>query len=112
ARKRVGERAAPVRNCHECYLLGLLAARALRSRDIPKEDLSRRVQEWGQVRLAVDELRRPEALSAVGIRNAIRAFREEGVLQIRSGGGGLQFDDRAWKHYTNELRTLLLVTEP
>jgi glycerol-3-phosphate O-acyltransferase len=111
-RRLVGELAETVRNFHEGYLLVLLAARALRSRDIPREELPRRVQEWGQVRLAVDELRRPEALSMVGIKNAIRAFREEGVLQVRSGGGGLQFDERAWKQYTADLRMLLLIAEP
>ena len=111
-RRLVGELAETVRNFHEGYLLVLLAARALRSRDIPREELPRRVQEWGQVRLAVDELRRPEALSMVGIQNAIRAFREEGVLQVRSGGGGLQFDERAWKQYTADLRRLLLIAGP
>lgn len=111
-RRLVGELAETVRNFHEGYLLVLLAARALRSRDIPKDELPTRVQEWGKVRLAVDELRRPEALSMVGIQNAIRAFREEGVLQVRSGGGGLQFDERAWTQYTADLRKLLLIAEP
>ena len=110
-KRRVGELAEIVRNFHEGYMLVLLAARALRSRDIPLEELARRMQEWGQARLAVDELRRPEALSMVGIRNAIHAFREEGVLQVRSGGGGLQFDERAWTQYIADLRMLLLLTE-
>ena len=48
----------------------------------------------------------------VGIKNAIGAFREEGVLQVRSGGGGLQFDERAWNQYVADLRMLLLRVEP
>ena len=111
-KRRVGELAETVRNFHEGYMLVLLAARALRSRDIPLDELAQRVQEWGQARLAVDEIRRPEALSIVGIKNAIGAFREEGVLQVRSGGGGLQFDERAWNQYVADLRMLLLRGEP
>ena len=108
-RRLVGELAEVVRNFHESYLLVLLAARALRSRDISAADLPRRIQEWGEARLAVDELRRPEALSLVNIRNAVDAYREEGVLQLRTGGGGLQFDEVAWRQYTDDLRVLLML---
>ena len=110
-RRLVGELAELVRNFHESYLLVLLAARALRSQDIALDDLAGRVQTWGKVRLAVDELRRPESLSMVGIRNAVRAFREEGVLQVKSGGG-FQFEERAWDRYSGDLRSLLLQSVP
>ncbi len=108
-RQLVGELAEVVRNLHEAYLLVLQATRALRSRDIPAKELAEHVQKWGEVRLAVDELRRPEALSLVGLQNALRAFREDGVMQVRSGGGGLQFDDRGWELYIRELRLLLVL---
>jgi len=95
------------RNFLESYALVLRAARSLRTGDLTAEDLSRRIQKVGEGLLAVDELRRPEALSIVNIDNAVRAYREEGVLQIRTDGGGLQFDQAALDAYGELLQRLL-----
>ena len=61
----------------------------------------------GKALLAVDELTRPEALSLVNIRNAIRAYREEGVLQLKHGGAGLQFDEPTSAAYLSHFERLL-----
>ncbi|MCK6503705.1 1-acyl-sn-glycerol-3-phosphate acyltransferase [Myxococcota bacterium] len=95
------------RNFLESYQLVLRAARGLRARDIPLGELPARVQQVGRGLLAVDELRRPEALSLVNLANAVRAYREEGVIQVRSDGGGLQLDEAALETYGQALGRLL-----
>lgn len=104
---RLAELAGLTRNFVESYLLVLRGARTLRSRDLSADELPRRLQEIGRGLLAVDELRRPEALSIENLKNAVRALREEDVLQIRAGGGGLQFNDDAHRQYTLDLLRLL-----
>lgn len=104
---RLAELAGLTRNFIESYLLVLRAARTLRSRDISVDDLPRRIQEIGKGLLAVDELRRPESLSMENLKNAVRALREEGVLQVKVGGGGLQFEDAAHRQYSDDLLGLL-----
>lgn len=103
----VGELSELTRNFLESYLLVLRATRTLRSRDIPKKELAERIQKVGEGLLAVDELRRPEALSLVTLSNAVRAYQEEGVIQIRSGGGGLQFEEDALALYGDTLQRLV-----
>ncbi len=105
-RRLVGEMAELTRNFVESYLLVLRAAAALRSRDISPDALPGKVQEWGKVRLAAEELRRPEALSLVNLQHAARAWREEGVLRFRSDGGGLQIDDATWRDAVADLNLL------
>jgi len=103
----LAELAGLTRNFVESYLLVLRGARTLRSRDIAPDDLPRRIQEVGRGLLAVDQLRRPEALSLENLKNAVRAFREEGVLQIKAGGAGLQFEEGTHRQYTADLMALL-----
>lgn len=103
----LAELAGLTRNMCESYMLVLRGARALRSRDIAPEDLPRRIQEVGRGLLAVDELRRPEALSVENLKNGVRAFREDGVLQVKVGGGGLQFEERQHRQYMDDLTALL-----
>ena len=104
---RLNEIAGITRNFLESYLLVLRAAMVLRSLDLSLDDLIRRVQKVGADLLEVEELRRPEALSSANLRNAVRAWREEGVLQLRIGGGGLQFDEGLLPTYGKLLRALL-----
>lgn len=106
-KERLGELSELVRSLLESYLLVLRGARQLQARDLPVAELSKRIREVGQGLLAVDELRRPESLSLPNLDHAVRAFREEGVLQLRSGGGGLQFDEAGHDRYTADLRLLL-----
>lgn len=105
--KLVTELAELTRNLLESYALVLRAARALRSRDLRPDQLPLRVQEVGKGLLAVDELSRPESLSLVNLTNAVQAWREEGVLQFRSDGGGLQFEDAVVQQYMDDLKRLV-----
>lgn len=103
---RLEELAVLTDNLRESYRLVLDAGHALRSRDIDPDALPGQVLAHGRARLAVGELRMPESLSIVNLEVAIRAYREEGVLQFRSGGG-LQFDDAALSQYREDLGRLL-----
>ncbi len=103
----VAEVSGVTRNFIESYLLVLLVARKMRSRDIPLKELAKRMQEAGKGYVAVEQLRRSEALSLENIKNAILAFKEEGVLQPRSAKGGLQYDEEAVEQYIANLTALL-----
>jgi glycerol-3-phosphate O-acyltransferase len=106
-REQLTELAELTRNFVESYYLVLRAGRALRTRDISLADLPSKIQEVGESLLAVEELRRPEALSLINLKNAVQAYREEGMLEIRSGGAGLQFDEGAYEQYIHDLKSLL-----
>jgi hypothetical protein len=71
------------------------------------KELAKRMQEAGRGYVAVEQLRRSEALSLENIKNAILAFKEEGVLQPRSAKGGLQYDEEAVEQYIQSLTALL-----
>ncbi|NOY25791.1 MAG: hypothetical protein GXP62_07940 [Oligoflexia bacterium] len=103
----LAELAELTRNFLESYLLVLRASRSLRTGDLALAKLPQRIQKIGEGLLAVDELRRPEALSLVNLSNAVRAFREEGVIQLRTDGAGLEFNDAAVQAYGQTLQALL-----
>lgn len=105
--RRVAELAEITRNFIESYLLVLEGARALRDKDCTVRELPRLIQDWGKQRVSLDELRRPEALSLANLQNAVAAFVEEGVINVRSDGGGLQLDDAAAGATVRLLRGLL-----
>lgn len=96
-----------VRNFLESTALVLRAARGLRGREVRAEELPARIQKVGEGLLAVDELRRPEALSLVNLQNTVRALREEGALVVKPDGSGLQLDEVVFEHYSAALREML-----
>ena len=104
--ERLEELSGLTANFRESYRLVLIAAHATRSRSVPLKELPKKFLEFGRGRLAVDELLRSEALSMVTLKNALRAYREEGVLQHRAGGG-LQFDEAGLEQYLSDLAMLL-----
>ena len=57
--------------------------------------------------LAVQDISRPESTSLANLKNAARAFREEQVFQLRSGGAGLEIDAAAQVEYLDRLRRLI-----
>jgi glycerol-3-phosphate O-acyltransferase len=105
--ERLRELAELTRNFLESYLLALRAARVLMNRDLGTDELPQRMREVGKGLIEVEELRRAESLSIANLKNAVQAFREEGVLQMRTGGGGLQFDESATNQYMSDLGRLL-----
>jgi glycerol-3-phosphate O-acyltransferase len=106
-RELVVEVAELTRNFLESYQLTLRAAQALRTRDVDKDSLTREVQELGKRLLMVDEIRRSEALSRANIKNAVRAFREEGAIQIHADGSGIEFDAAVCEGHARDLTALL-----
>jgi len=102
------ELAGLTHNFLESYLWTLRGCLALRDRDISQKDLPKKLQEFGEARLATGELLRPESLSTVNLANAIRAFKEEGALQFRSDGG-LDFEKLVFDQYIADLSALLKV---
>jgi glycerol-3-phosphate O-acyltransferase len=104
--ERLEELAVLTDNLRESYSLTLKACHALRSQDITARELPKKVLAHGRAGLAIGELRMPESLSIVNLEVAIRAFREEGVLQLRADGG-LQFEPDGLAQYLQDLGHLL-----
>jgi len=96
------------RNFIESYHLVLRASLALRERDATRRDFVKQVQFWGRPRLGADELLRPEALSLVNLKNALKAFREDGVAVPRSDGSGIALDEASLSSYRRLLHGLLV----
>ncbi|MGC6507881.1 MAG: 1-acyl-sn-glycerol-3-phosphate acyltransferase [Myxococcota bacterium] len=90
----------------DSYLLVLRGCLEFQYRSITLKELPHQLQQFGQARLAIDEVRYPEALSFVNIGNAVRAFREEKVLVFRQDGG-LKLDEFAVEQYISDLTTLM-----
>ena len=65
------------------------------------------LQELGAQLINVDDLKRPEALSIVNLKNAIRSFKDEGILSFRTDGNGLELDDVAIDEHAADLARLL-----
>jgi len=107
-RDLIVELAELTRNLLESNLLTLRGARAMRTRDLDSKSMTKALQELGENLLAVEELRRPEALSSVNLRNSIRAFRDEGVLSFRTDGNGLELDDAVIDEHVADLERLLV----
>ena len=90
----------------DSYLLVLRGCLQLQYRSITLKELPHQLQQFGQARLAIDEVRYPEALSFVNISNAVRAYREEKVLVLLQDGG-LKLDEAAVEQYITALTALL-----
>ena len=58
--------------------------------------------------MGADELLRPEALSLVNLKNAWKAFREDGVASPRSDGSGIALDEDGIAGYRRLLHGLLV----
>jgi glycerol-3-phosphate O-acyltransferase len=101
------ELAALTRNLLESTVLTLRGARAMRNRDLTNKTMATALQELGKQLINVDDLRRPEALSIVNLKNSIRAFRDEGILSFRTDGNGLELDDDAIDEHAADLARLL-----
>ncbi len=104
---RLDELANLLVNFVESYWLTLHAAHGLADRKLGPKELVGEIHKVGRGIYAVEEIRRAESLSAVNIRNAIRAFQEEGVFSPRSGGGGLDFVEDSYTWNKTFLRELM-----
>lgn len=109
--ERLSELAVLTDNLRESYRLTLQSCFSLRSSDVNRKALPQKVLANGRARLAVGEMSMPEALSIVNIKVALDAYREEGVIQFRSGGG-LQFEQTVLEQYLHDLKQLLPRSSP
>jgi glycerol-3-phosphate O-acyltransferase len=106
-RERIVELSELTRNFLESYQLTLGASATLKAKDLDTTSLAKEIQDIGKRLLAVRGIRRSEALSSANIKNAVRAFCEEGAIQIRSDGSGMVFDAAVFDSHTADLAQLL-----
>jgi hypothetical protein len=106
-KEAVIELAELTRNLLESIILTLRGARAMRTRDLNSQTMATALQELGAQLINVDDLKRPEALSIVNLKNAIRSFKDEGILNFRTDGNGLELDDVAIDEHAADLDRLL-----
>ncbi len=102
------ELAELTRNFVESYHLVLRAMSALRERDATRRDFVKQIQSWGRPRLGADELLRPEALSIVNLKNAWKAFCEDGIVVVRTDGTGIELDENSVAAYRRLLHGFLV----
>jgi glycerol-3-phosphate O-acyltransferase len=103
---RLDELANLLANFVESYWLTLHAAHGLAERKLGPKELVEEIHKVGHGIYAVEEIRRAEALSAVNLRNAIKAFQEEGILKPVEGGG-LRFEEQGFQQTKRFLRQLV-----
>ena len=111
SRSYLNELSGLTQNFLESYYLTLRACHAMRQRQFDEKSISKHIQVYGKARISIRELLYEESLSSVSIKNAIRAFREEGVLSFLSDGNGFVFDEQVYNQYINELRILCRISE-
>ena len=106
-REWISELAELTRNFVESYFVVLKGLEALKGYPIKRADLPERLKEVGEGLLAIDEIRRPEALSLVNLKNAIKAFREEGLLHFDGDMLRWENDESVTQGYIHDLKRLL-----
>lgn len=85
----LAELAELTRNFIESYHLVLRACGAVAGPDVGRRELPRRIQAWARSQGPAPWLRRPEALSLVNLKNALKVWQADGLLdpatsQVRS----------------------------
>jgi glycerol-3-phosphate O-acyltransferase len=86
-RARVSELAELTANLLESAYLVLRALPQLQHLDLDRKKLAREIQKLGRQFLAVQDLRRPEALSLANLELALKGFAEDGVFTEKTDGG-------------------------
>ncbi len=103
---RLHELANLLVNFVESYWLALRGAQGLARKGARARDLEPAIRQLGEGTYAVEEIRRAEALSSVTLKNALRAFKEEGILGSGEDGG-LTIDSPACAEALAQLRQLM-----
>jgi glycerol-3-phosphate O-acyltransferase len=106
-RERVVELAELTRNLLESSRLTLSGCRALKTRDLDARSMPAALQTLGETLLELGDIKRPEALSLVNLKNAVRALKEEGLLAFKTDGSGLSLDETTIREREAELNRLL-----
>ena len=95
------------RNLLESVDVTLRGATALRSKDLDLRSMPKALAEIGQKMLTLGEIRRPEALSLVNLKNTVRALRDEGALSFKTDGTGIELDEVTLQEHAEDIRGLL-----
>ncbi len=103
---RLDEVAGLTDTFREGYGAVLTTLPSLRNQDFDRDDLARTVQKSSQRLLEAQSILRPESLSLANLRNALRAFQEDGLYRLRAGSGGLELDDGIQQELVDRLRPL------
>ena len=106
-RAYVAEMAELTRNLLESVDVTLRGATALRSKDLDLRSMPKALAEIGQKMLTLGEIRRPEALSLVNLKNTVRALRDEGALSFKTDGTGIELDEVTLQEHAEDIRGLL-----
>jgi len=106
-KNRVVELAELTRNLIESMALTIRGARALRTRDLNLQSMPKALQDLGKELLELDEIKRPEAVSLVNLKNAVRALRDEAAIAFRTDGSGIDIDDATLTEHDADLNRLL-----
>ncbi|MEE2751698.1 MAG: 1-acyl-sn-glycerol-3-phosphate acyltransferase [Myxococcota bacterium] len=85
--ERLRDVAALTTNFLESYHIVLRALFQLRMKRVPEKQFAKEAQKVGRQLLEMGDIKRPESLSLVNLKNALKAFREDGVYAPRSDGG-------------------------
>ena len=101
----LNELAALTANFVESYMCVLKGVESLKDRTLSEKELLKKIQEYGKARLAVGEIHRPESLSSVNLANAIKAFKDEGILTIEEGV--VDMKTTVWNQHKRDLKRIL-----
>ena len=107
SRAHVVEMAELTRNLLESVDVTLRGASALQHRDLDLRSIPKALSELGQKMLTLGEIKRPEALSLVNLKNTVRALRDEGIVSFKTDGTGLSLDEMTLNEHAEDIRRLL-----
>ncbi len=107
-RARVSELAELTANLLESAYLVLRALPLLQHLDLERSKLAKEIQKVGHQFLAVQDLRRPEALSLANLELALKGFAEDGVYSVKADGG-LSIDADAARQTLDSMKRLMRV---
>ena len=106
----LNELASLTANFVESYMCVLKGVESLKNRSLSDKELLKKTQEYGKGRLAFGEIFRPESLSSVNLANAVRAFQDEGILQIHESQ--VEIKTSVWNQHKRDLKRILDVLNP
>lgn len=107
SKAHVVEMAELTRNLLESVDITLRGAVALQRRDLDMRSMPKALAELGQKMLELGELKRPEAISLVNLKNTVRALRDEGVVSFKTDGTGITLDEITLSEHAEDIRSLL-----
>ena len=94
-------------NVLESYLIAVRGVGVLASEALTEKKLLDQLLKEGRKRYMIEDVTRFEAISKAVLRNAVRRYRELGVLRRRADGDELMLDPERHAHHRSELYELM-----